>query len=100
MQIKFEDIKIKKPKRCNKSPLEITLFEGIEPSIAASFTPSCYGRDKKSDKPGISIVGYAFERTDDHVALASGRLSDSGQPASIGGIQVYKEAIHSIWQLD
>src|SRR3989338_9792662 len=100
MQIKFEDIKIEEPGRSNKSPLEVTLFQGIKPNMCTSSVPCAYARDKKSDEPGIVLVGYVNKVTihankdTAYISMTPDRLSPE-QGTVIGGWEIYKGSIHS-----
>ena len=96
--MKFDDIRVEKEGDSNGSPLEITLFEGIVPTCAASSVPYAWGGNKKSDNPGMILVGYVIKKTDSELHMTSDKLYDS-KSTRLGGWGLGRDAIHSIRKL-
>lgn len=97
--ISLDELKAQAPDRKGNSPLEVTLYEGINFNMVASSIPVAYGRDKTSDKPGMKIVGYVHEVTDKYMDMSPDKL-ESGQFTNLGGWQIINDAIHHMRQYD
>lgn len=97
--MKFEDIRIEAPGRSNQSPIEVVLFDGIKPDTQASSAPYAWVGDKKSDNPGLVLVGYALKITSDKLMMTPDRIQVPGSSTQVGGWGIGREAIHSIRRL-
>ncbi|MEK6819316.1 MAG: hypothetical protein AABY10_05280 [Nanoarchaeota archaeon] len=98
MTINIEDVNIEIEGRSNDSPLEVTLFEGILPNLRSSSYPCAYAQGKASDNPGITVVGYPYERNGKYLSMTSDKITQ-GETTKLSGWRLYNGSIHSIRKL-
>ena len=73
------------------SPLEITLFEGVDFDAVNFSIPTASENGKRTNAPGIKVVGYLSAKSDKQLELCFGNKN-----ANLGKINIYKGAIQNI----
>ncbi len=92
----FEDITAGSRER--PSLIEVILYEGVFFNNQASSMSCAYGKDKKSEKQGITLAGYVAHKDSNNIVMCP-YLPQDTDVGSLGGWQIYKSAIHSIREL-
>ena len=99
-KIEFHDLKLLKMGRNNPYFLEIILFDGINLNTLFSSNYAAYAIDKKSNRPGVKLIGYLSDRGENYIELSLEKLSNERKENQSNLlIRIYDGAIHSILKI-